>query len=170
MWKYRGQVRPPFAEAAQPGQESVWDYPRPPSVRKDVRHIIVKAGDQLVADTVAALRVMETASPPTLYLPRADVDVELLAPAAGRSVCEWKGAAQYWALRDTSEPVAVAWSYPRPASDYAVLAEHYCFYPGRVSCYIDGEAVRPQPGVFYGGWITNEIVGPFKGERGTEHW
>jgi len=170
VWNYRGQTRPPFAEAADPGCESVWDYPRPPRLSTDSRHVIVKTGEQVLADSCRALRVLETASPPTFYLPADDVNVEFLAPAAGRSICEWKGAAQYWSLNGASSQDVIASSYARPSVDYAALAGHFSFYPARVACFIDGERVRPQPGIFYGGWVTDEISGPFKGELGTEHW
>lgn len=170
MWQYRGQRRPPFAEAVQPGQESVWDYPRPPAISEDSRRVVVKAGGRLLADSLASLRVAETASPPTFYLPCADIDMELLTPVEGRSVCEWKGAAKYWSLRDASRSVVIAWGYPQPNPSYAALLGRLCFYPGRVSCYVNGERVRPQPGEFYGGWVTDELAGPFKGEPGTGHW
>ena len=112
----------------------------------------------LLASTVRAIRVLETASPPGVYLPADDVDVAQLLPAPGRTHCEWKGEAVYWRL--ASEPAAppVGWSYPAP------------FYAGRVACFIDDERVTPQPGGFYGGWITREVVGPWKGEAGTGHW
>lgn len=170
MWEYRGQHRPPFAETPREGHESVWDYPRPPRVVPDERRVVVKKNDRVLADTVLSLRVLETASPPTFYLPSTDVDLDLLTPAGGHSVCEWKGAARYWALRDATGEDPVAWDYPRPSQDFAVLADHMAFYPGRVECYVDGERVRPQPGRFYGGWVTDEIAGPFKGAPGSAHW
>lgn len=170
MWKYRGQQRPAFAQVPRPGQESVWDYPRPPAVSRDPRHVTVRAGSRLLADSRAALRVMETASPPTFYIPAGDIDLGCLLAVTGRSVCEWKGGAQYWALREDAERVVIAWSYPQPAQDYAVLKDHFAFYPALVDCFVDGEHVQPQPGQFYGGWVTAELTGPFKGEPGTGHW
>ncbi|MCL4799453.1 MAG: DUF427 domain-containing protein [Burkholderiales bacterium] len=170
MWEYRGQKRPPFAEAPGPGQESVWDYPRPPRLVADARRVEVRAGGATIARSARAVRVLETASPPTFYLPPEDVDRTLLVPAPGRSVCEWKGAARYWALAHAPEEGAVAWSYPDPVPAFAALRDHLAFYPGRVECYVAGERVRPQAGRFYGGWITRELAGPFKGEPGTERW
>ena len=123
----------------------------------------------LLARSRQCVRVLETASPPTWYLPTADIETGLLTKAAGNSFCEWKGRAQYWAL--ASAPLnVVAWSYPAPSPAFAALAGWLCFYPGRVRCTVDGEQVRPQAGGFYGGWITDDIVGPFKGEPGTGGW
>lgn len=170
MWRYRGHDRPPFAVPPGPGQESVWDYPRPPAVVDDRRRVTVSAGEALLADTRAARRVLETAGPPTFYLPAADVDTDALAPLAQTSWCEWKGEASYYALRDGDPALAVAWVYRAPSDAYASLAGCFGFYPGRVACHVDGERVRPQPGGFYGGWLTDEIVGPCKGEPGTGHW
>lgn len=171
MWKYDGRKRPPFADAPGPCQESVWDYLRPPKVVADRRRIIVRFGDILIADSISTFRVLETAAPPTFYIPPRDVGVELLQPFPGASVCEWKGAAKYWRLK-TSEPAreAIGWSYPTAQRPYEMISGHFSFYPGRVECFVDHQRVRPQPGYFYGGWITDEIVGPWKGEPGTESW
>lgn len=165
-WSWRGGARPPFAVEPRAGEESVWDYPRPPRIVVDTRHVVVRAGDTIVADTRSALRVLETASPPTFYLPACDVRCEALVAAPGASRCEWKGEARYWSLR--GEPVA--WSYADPLPDFAALRDHFGFYPRRLVCTVDGERVTPQPGGFYAGWITPEIVGPWKGERGSEGW
>ena len=157
----------------EPGQESVWDYPRPPAIQPSSRHVRVRFGDATVAETTAALRVVETAGAPTWYLPREDVRMDLLRPSRGRgSVCEWKGAATYFDLvvGDQVSPRA-AWTYERPMPGYEELAGRIAFYAGRVdAATVDGEPVRPQPGGFYGGWVTHDVVGPFKGERGTEGW
>jgi uncharacterized protein (DUF427 family) len=169
MWGHTGHERPEFAIEPAPGQESVWDYPRPPVLRPDARRIEVKDGDVPVASSVAAVRVLETASPPTVYIPPDDIDWQRMIRTAGSSVCEWKGAAEYWALARDPD-VAVAWSYPRPRPRFDRIKDFLAFYPGRVACFVDGERVRPQPGRFYGGWITAEIVGPFKGEPGTGNW
>lgn len=169
MWHYRGQIRPDFAVAPGPGQESVWDYPRPPAIVADGRPVEVRAGQEVVASTRRAQRVLETASPPTLYLPPEDVREEILVPCAGSSICEWKGTARYLALAaDPSTPVA--WRYPAPKAAFAAIADFLAFYPGRIACFVAGERVRPQPGRFYGGWVTAELVGPFKGEPGTGDW
>ena len=169
MWQYTGQQRPPFAEAPGPGQESVWDYPRPPALVACESLVEVVSGDMTIARTGTALRVLETASPPTYYLPGADVDWSQLVRTADSSYCEWKGQATYWALAaDPGRPVA--WSYEQPSERFAPIDGHVSFYPGRIPCYVDGERVLPQPGEFYGGWVTSRIVGPFKGEPGTGHW
>jgi uncharacterized protein (DUF427 family) len=169
MWRYTGRQRPDFAEPPGPDQESVWDFPRPPRIDRPGRTIVVSAGDLELARTTRALRVCETASPPTFYIPAADVDLARLVAAPGRSLCEWKGAARYWALADgPDEPVA--WSYPEPSPAFDELRDCIAFYPGRVQCTRDGERVRPQPGHFYGGWITDDLAGPFKGGPGTGHW
>lgn len=128
----------------------------------------VMADGQIIADSSQALRVLETAAPPTFYLPEADIDMDLLAVVSGQSNCEWKGIARYWALSSHSQPVG--WDYPTPSAPFGGLLSHLAFYPGRVDCFIDDEAVKPQSSEFYGGWITHEIVGPFKGEPGTNGW
>lgn len=169
MWNYRGQQRPPFAVEPAPGQESVWDYPRPPELRPDDRLVEVVASGRVIARSSRTVRVCETASPPTFYLPPADVDRSALVGVAGSSFCEWKGSAVYWALAD--DPARpVAWSYPKPKRDFRSLRDFVCFYPDRIECRVDGERVRAQAGGFYGGWITSEIVGPFKGDPGTGGW
>ncbi|MBT8106915.1 MAG: DUF427 domain-containing protein [Gammaproteobacteria bacterium] len=161
--------RPDFAIEPGPGQESVWDYPRPPAMRRDGRLIEVRDGDATIVRSTSGYKVMETASPPTFYVPRDDVDLECLVPVSDTTYCEWKGTASYWALaRDPARPVA--WCYERPRSRFAAIRDFLAFYPGRVDCFLDGEAVRTQRGPFYGGWITAEVVGPFKGEPGTGHW
>jgi uncharacterized protein (DUF427 family) len=171
VWRYYGQQRPPFAAEPASGQESVWDYPRPPRVEADSRLVVVRYGDVEIARSVRSQRVLETASPPTFYLPPQDVHVELLRRAAGASRCEWKGDARYWSLVAGGRRVEeVAWSYPSPRPGFERIRDHFAFYPGRVECEVNGVRVAPQPGLFYGGWITPDVVGPFKGERGSEWW
>ena len=170
MWTWRGQARPAFAVAPGPGQESVWDYPLPPVLVPDARRVEVHAPDGgLIAATTRAQRLLETASPPTFYLPPDEVAAALLVRVSGRSMCEWKGEAGYWALK-ASPAVPVAWSYESPGSAFAAIRGWIAFYPDRVACTVAGEAVRPQPGRFYGGWITKELVGPFKGDPGSGGW
>lgn len=169
LWNFTGDRRPDFAAEPGPGQESVWDYPRPPSLDASNATVEVRSGDMLIARTTHALYLRETASPPTVYLPPDDVHADRLVEVAGGSVCEWKGAARYWALA-TSPLEPVGWSYPRPRARYRALADYVSFYPARVECFVDEQRVEPQPGRFYGGWITPNIVGPFKGEPGTGHW
>ncbi len=169
MWQNTGKSRPEFAVEPGPGQESVWDYPRPPDLRPDGRLVEVRHDDGVIAETRRSFRLCETASPPTFYLNPKDVEIGLLVPTAGASICEWKGAASYFALKSDPD-TAIAWSYARPRSRYEKLKDHIAFYPGLVQCFVDGEAVQPQPGRFYGGWITSDVVGPFKGNPGTGHW
>jgi uncharacterized protein (DUF427 family) len=156
-----------------PGQESVWDYPRPPRLEHSSKHLVVVFADLVIADTTRALKVMETAGPPTYYVPPEDVRMDVLEPSGHRTTfCEWKGSASYMDLRvgDRTAPL-VAWVYPEPAEAFTELRGHLAFYPGRVdAAYLDDERVRPQPGSYYGGWVTDAIVGPFKGEPGTEGW
>jgi uncharacterized protein (DUF427 family) len=156
-----------------PGQESVWDYPRPPVMQPTSRPVQIRFADVTVAETVHALRVLETAGAPTWYLPREDVRMNLLHPSGGRgTVCEWKGSARYFDLvvGDRRSPRA-AWTYERPLPGYEALAGRIAFYAGCVDlATVDGETVRPQPGGFDGGWVTDDVVGPFKGEPGTEGW
>jgi uncharacterized protein (DUF427 family) len=153
-------------------KESVWDYPRPPAVERDDRLIQVVFGGVRVADTTTALRVLETSHPPTFYLPAADVRTDLLVPANGATVCEWKGVAAYFDLVDGERRAARAvWTYREPKAGYEVLRHHYAFYPGLVDeCWVGDERAAPQEGDFYGGWITSEIEGPIKGGPGTGGW
>ncbi|WP_040337089.1 DUF427 domain-containing protein [Candidatus Blastococcus massiliensis] len=155
-----------------PGQESVWDYPRPPSAEVTPRHVVVEFGGRVLAETRRAVRVCETSHPPVFYVPRADVATDLLQRAGGGSWCEWKGAATYWdAVVDGRRVASIGWSYEQPTTGFEHLAGAIAFYPARVErATVDGEVVRPQAGGFYGGWITDEVVGPFKGEPGTLGW
>lgn len=171
MWKYTGKFRPEFAQAPQPGQESVWDYPRPPRCVLDSRQITVRLGEVLIAQTTAAIRVLETASPPTIYIPPSDVCFDSLESAPSQSFCEWKGAATYWSLRTAAGPLKnIGWSYSSPVPSFAAIKDYLSFYPRQVECYIDSQRVRGQDGGFYGGWVTDEIVGPHKGAPGTSGW
>ncbi len=170
-WKTIGAARPPFAVEPGPGQESVWDYPRPPRLDPDSREVVVRMGTLEIARSRSAVRVLETASPPTFYIPPGDVRMEALERATGSSYCEWKGAARYWSVEANGEHlVRVAWSYPDPLPAFDSIRDFVSFYPARLECFVDGERVRPQPGGFYGGWLTNEIVGPVKGDPETGSW
>jgi uncharacterized protein (DUF427 family) len=160
----------PIAANGRP-RESVWDYPRPPAVVPCQGRVRVEHHGVAIAESDRALRVLETASPPTIYIPPEDVRAELLVPTEGHTVCEWKGRASYFDLAHEDDRAAMAaWTYPDPNEAYAELRDRIAFYPGRVECYLDDERARPQAGDFYGGWITSEIVGPHKGEPGTEGW
>ncbi len=165
QWEYNGQKRPSFAISPKKGQESVWDYPRPPKIESDSRLIIVKLDELIVSESTKAKRILETASPPTIYIPPSDINFDLVKKTNGSSRCEWKGTADYWDVITSSKHLQkVGWSYPEPFEDFNEIAGYLSFYPAHLECYIDGERVRPQPGGFYGGWITDEIVGPVKGE------
>lgn len=171
QWRWRGTERPPFAIEPGPGQVSVWDFPRPPRLVPDAREVTIHWGDVEIARTRRSVTVQETAHPPCFYLPWADVAARYLEPVPGGSICEWKGAARYWSLVDGARRLeAVAWSYPEPLPGAEALAECVAFYPAGLECRVDGALVRAQPGGFYGGWITPELVGPFKGERGSGGW
>ena len=152
--------------------ESVWSYPRPPRVEPLHRCARVEFDGRIVADSVRALRVLETSHPQVIYFPPADVHLEWLNPAPGSSICEWKGQASYWNLEERSRSSrSAAWSYRNPTPPYPQLKDHVAFYPGRVdACYLDDERVETQEGDFYGGWITADIVGRFKGGPGTAGW
>jgi uncharacterized protein (DUF427 family) len=149
------------------GRESVAAYPRPPALVADGRWIRVEVFGRVLAESRRSLRVLETFHPPTFYLPPESFDASLLRPAAGRSFCEWKGVARYFDVMapDGRALERVVWSYPEPTAAFAPLAGWYALYPGRMDgCWLDGAPVTPQPGGFYGGWITSELVGPFKGD------
>jgi uncharacterized protein (DUF427 family) len=156
-----------------PGQESVWDYPRPPRLEKTSKHIKIFWHDHLLASTNQAYRVLETSHPPVYYLPQEDLEMSLLKKHAGqRTFCEWKGSAEYWdIISPEGKSISAAWSYPSPNERFAPIEGYLAFYPSRVtSCFVNDEQVQAQEGDFYGGWITSDIVGPFKGSPGTWGW
>jgi uncharacterized protein (DUF427 family) len=162
--------RPPRIVPA-PGQESVWDYPRPPRLEPTDEPVVVRLGPVLVAETRAAFRVLETSQAPVYYLPPGDVRTELLTPSRHRSFCEWKGTASYFDVTVGTRVVASGvWSYPEPTPRFAPIAGYLAFYPHLFECFVDGERVEAMPGGFYGGWVTSRVVGPFKGAPGTAHW
>ena len=152
--------------------ESVWSYPRPPRVEASPRRVRVVFDGIVVAESEHALRVLETSHPPVYYIPHDDVRLQYLEPSGRHTVCEFKGRADYYGLvHDGRVSPDAAWSYPDPAPGYEPLAGYIAFYPARVdACFVDDERVQPQPGDFYGGWITADIVGPFKGGHGTAGW
>ena len=161
----------PRPDRPAPGQESVWDYPRPPIARATDRQVLVRHGELTIADTRAAIQTLETSHPPTYYLPPPEVATDRLTPSDHRSFCEWKGVATYWHL-DTPDGrlTNVAWSYPDPTPGFASLRDHLAFYAEPFDCSVAGERVTPQPGGFYGGWITPDLAGPFKGVPGSRFW
>ncbi|MDQ3779020.1 MAG: DUF427 domain-containing protein [Chloroflexota bacterium] len=155
-----------------PPQESVWDYPRPPRLEPTSRHIQIMVGGETIAETRRALRVLETSHPPVYYLPPEDVRVELLSRTPRLTDCEWKGTAGYYTVTVGDRAIEdAAWCYPDPAPAFASIAHFLAFYPSKMDrCLVDGVPVVAQPGDYYGGWITPEIAGPFKGDPGTAGW
>lgn len=155
-----------------PGQESVWDYPRPPRLEPVSGRVTIRLGGQLIADTMDAVRVLETSHPPVYYLPIADFAPGALVDADGSSFCEFKGRARYLDVRGGgAERPAAAWNYPAPTPGFAPLVDRVAVYAAPMDeCTVNGEVVTPQPGGFYGGWVTRSVVGPFKGVPGSMGW
>ena len=155
-----------------PGQESVWDYPRPPRIEACSKRVKVEAAGQVIAESQQAQRVLETSHPPVYYIPPADVRLELLQPGKQQSWCEWKGMARYFdiVIGERTIPNA-AWAYPSPTQAFEAIRGHLAFYPHLMdACFVGNEQAQAQAGGFYGGWITSKIVGPFKGQPGTRGW
>ena len=154
------------------GQESVWDYPRPPRVEASTQHIQIVFNGEIIADTHAAKRVLETSHPPSYYIPLEDMKREFLTRTARSSFCEFKGNAAYYTINVGGKTAPnAAWFYPNPSPGYEEITNYVAVYPGRMeACYVDGERVVAQEGDFYGGWVTKAIVGPFKGGPGTVGW
>ena len=149
----------------------MWDYPRPPRLERSSRRVVVALAGVTIAESTESLRILETSHPPTYYVPPGAVVWDHLTGSAQRSFCEWKGEAVYWDVAvGTTAVEAGAWSYPAPVARYAELVDHVAFYPAQFECTVDGEPVRPQAGGFYGGWVTSDVVGPFKGEPGSWGW
>lgn len=155
-----------------PGQESVWDYPRPPRLERVADPIRVIFGGETVVETRNAYRVLETSHPPTYYLPPEDIRTNVLLPIRRTSFCEWKGQASYYdVVVGEKRAVAAAWSYPHPTAMFAAIRDHVAIYAHAMdACFVGDEQVQPQAGSFYGGWVTGKIVGPFKGPDGTMGW
>ena len=154
------------------GQESVWDYPRPPRLERVERHVQIVFAGLLIVDAPWCHRVLETSHPPVYYIAREHVLAGALVPAAGSSFCEWKGTASYFdVVANGQRAERAAWSYPHPSPSFVAITDAVAFYAQAMDrCTIDDEVVTPQPGSFYGGWITSDIVGPFKGEPGSLGW
>lgn len=155
-----------------PGQESVWDYPRPPRLEKSDKHVRILFNGETIADSRRTYRVLETSHPPVYYIPPEDIQMAFLQPSPGQSNCEWKGVASYHELTVGDRVVQnVAWSYPEPSAAFVPITNYLAFYPSKVAaCFVDDILVEAQPGDFYGGWITPDIFGPFKGDPGTAGW
>ena len=156
----------------EPATESVWDYPRPPRIEAVPDRIHVVVDRVTVADTLRAMRVLETSHPPVYYVPRDDVRMDLMSAGHGRSVCEWKGNATYHTLTVGTRRIEdVAWSYEEPLPAFESIRGYFAFYPGRVDeAWVGDERATAQEGGFYGGWITSRIRGPFKGAPDTLGW
>jgi len=156
----------------EPGQESVWDYPRPPRLEQSEKHIQILFNRVTIVDTKRAYRVLETSHPPVYYIPPQDIEMRYLVKENGRSFCEWKGQAAYYSVVVNGRTAKnVGWTYPHPTPNFSAIKDYVAFYAAPMdACLVDGETVTPQPGNFYGGWITKDIVGPFKGESGTMGW
>lgn len=155
-----------------PGQESVWDYPRPPRLEDTDKHIQVVFNGVVIADTRRSKRILETSHPPVYYISQADVKMEYLTSTSRTTFCEWKGTASYYTITVNTKTVPnSAWYYHKPSPGYESLADYIAFYPAYMdACYVDSEKVEVQEGDFYGGWITKSVVGPFKGGQGTFGW
>jgi uncharacterized protein (DUF427 family) len=153
--------------------ESVWDYPRPPRLESTSARVRILHQGQTIADTIRALRILETSHPPVYYIPPADCTLSLLRRSPSHSsYCEFKGFATYWDLVLPDIEISQAgWSYESPTPPYAALAGHLALYASKLDeCWVNEERIVPQPGDFYGGWITSNLRGPFKGAPGTRHW
>ena len=152
--------------------ESVWDYPRPPRVEPSARRARVVLGGVTIADSTRALRVLETSHPPVLYLPPGDILAGTLTAVRKRTWCEFKGATSYFDVAAGGRTeAAAAWTFEKPVPGFEAIAGHVAFYPSRMdACFLDDEQVQPQEGDFYGGWLTADITGPFKGGPGTTGW
>ncbi len=162
----------PTPDPAAPGQESVWNYPRPPRCEASSRLVEIIFNGVRIAETRRAIRVLETSHPPTWYLPPDDVLVEHLVRNGHQTFCEFKGVAiSYDVVVGDRVAAGAAWCYPDPAAGYESIARFIAFYPAPMdACTVDGEPAVPQPGAYYGGWITADVAGPFKGEPGSEGW
>lgn len=150
--------------------ESVWDYPRPPRTEEDSRRVVVRSREIVLADTTRSIRVLETSHPPVFYLQPSEVEMTLLRANPHTTFCEFKGRAVHWDVIAGSTISRAAWSYPTPSPGFEEIQDWIAFYPSKAECTVEGEAVKAQAGGFYGGWITAEITGPFKGEPGTRGW
>ena len=162
----------PAPDTPGPGQESVWDYPRPAVAEPTAKRLQVVLGGRVIADTTRGVRTLETSHPPTYYFPPGDVAEGVLRSVPGRSLCEWKGQARYFDVESGDARAArAAWAYPDPTPGFRILAGFVAFMPSAMDrCLVDGEVARPQEGGFYGGWITDDLAGPFKGGPGSWGW
>ena len=166
-WQYTGDHHPSFAHPTAVGQESVWDFPRPPAQQPCTAKLEVYAGNQLIAATLNGVRVIETAGAPTYYFPPEDVDPDFVEYGELVSVCEWKGVAQTMSIAGIAD---AGWRYTQMFPAFTELYLWPSFYPTKLNCFVDGEKVQPQPGGYYGGWVTESLAGPIKGEPDSQGW
>ncbi len=154
------------------GQESVWDYPRPPRLESFSKNIKIYLNEALIADTFNSYRVLETSHPPVYYIPLKNINQKFLIKSESSTFCEWKGKGSYYHLKVNDKIVQdAAWFYTDPKKEFEAIKNHLAFYAHKMNkCLVNGEEVIPQPGNFYGGWITKDIVGPFKGIDGSWGW
>ena len=171
-WRTVERLRPEHIVLAGPGQESVWDYPRPPRVEPVSATITVVFHGLTLASSQNAYRVIETSGAPVYYIPQSDINMECLEPSDRQTLCEWKGTSAYFNVNVNNHTAAdAAWTYPQAWGEFAVISGYIAFHPAQMSeCWVNQELARPQPGNYYGGWVTDAIVGPFKGEPGSEGW
>ncbi|MEO0467173.1 MAG: DUF427 domain-containing protein [Pseudomonadota bacterium] len=162
----------PIPDPLNPGQESVWDYPRPAVAEPFNGRLRVVFGGKVIADTLNGVRTLETSHPPTYYIPPSDIDPSCLAPRPHRTLCEWKGQAVYFdVVVDRQRAENAAWAYTNPATSFAIIKDHVAFYCAAMeACFVDDEQAQAQPGQFYGGWVTSHVAGPFKGIPGSMGW
>jgi len=166
-WRYTGADRPPFADTPGPGQESVWDFPRPPRIEPGDRPLRVLLGEAELAHTTRGMRVLETAGAPTFYFPPDDVNTDLLRRTGDSFHCEWKGISEELAANGVNP---AGWVLTQAYPDFRDLLGWYAFYPQALACYVDEERALSQPGGYYGGWVTADIAGPIKGVPGSGSW
>ena len=166
-WRYDGSARPPFAEEPGPGQESVWDFPRPPRIEPAGKPLSVMLGDTELARTTRGMRVLETAGAPTFYFPPEDVNTHLLRRTGDSFHCEWKGISEELAAEGVQR---AGWVLMQAYPEFGDLVGWYAFYPQELACYVGEERAASQPGGYYGGWVTSDIAGPIKGVLGSASW
>lgn len=165
-WQFNGKFRPPFAIDPKPHERSVWDFPRPPAIEEVTLPLRIQVQGKIVAETTRGRRVLETAGAPTYYFPPEDV-IEKVSATGSRSLCEWKGVAEALSISGIEN---AAWRYVEMFAAFSELYRWVAFYPSTVDCYVGDERVTPQPGGYYGGWVTSDLVGPIKGGPGSTGW
>jgi uncharacterized protein (DUF427 family) len=166
-WRYTGAERPSFAQPPGPGQESVWDYPRPPRIEPADKPLRVMLGDTELARTTRGMRVLETAGAPTFYFPPDDVNTGLLHRTGDSFHCEWKGISEELSANGVER---AGWVLTQAYPEFRGLLGWYAFYPQELACFVGDERALSQPGGYYGGWVTSNLAGPLKGAQGSGSW